>query len=129
MTIARIGFVAGVLLAFGAHANPCKEDAEKLCKGVKPGGGRIIKCLKEHEADLSEACKAMEAKHKERAEEIHESCKADVDKLCKDVKPGRGRIIRCLRKHREEISDACKAAVKGGHKDKGAPAPEHHEED
>src|SRR5271165_3599403 len=27
----------------------CKGDAERLCPGVQPGGGRIIKCLKAHE--------------------------------------------------------------------------------
>lgn len=36
----------------------CKSDAEQLCKGVKPGQGRILSCLKSHEANLSPACQA-----------------------------------------------------------------------
>jgi hypothetical protein len=35
----------------------CKDDAEKLCKGTKPGGGKIVQCLKQHEDQLSAACK------------------------------------------------------------------------
>lgn len=43
----------------------CKADVEKFCKDTKPGAGRVIKCLKEHEAELSSECKAME--HHKRA--------------------------------------------------------------
>jgi Cysteine rich repeat len=34
----------------------CKGDAERLCPGVQPGGGRIIKCLKAHEMEMSIGC-------------------------------------------------------------------------
>jgi hypothetical protein len=39
-------------------AKNCGTDAKKLCKGVQPGGGRLIECLKEHEAEVSGSCKA-----------------------------------------------------------------------
>lgn len=35
----------------------CTEDAQKLCAGVQPGGGRILACLKEHKDSLSDKCK------------------------------------------------------------------------
>ncbi|HEY4185787.1 MAG TPA: cysteine rich repeat-containing protein [Polyangia bacterium] len=35
----------------------CKDDMAKLCAGVEPGGGKLAKCLRGHEADLSEPCK------------------------------------------------------------------------
>jgi Cysteine rich repeat len=38
-------------------AQACKDDSAKLCKGTKPGGGRILQCLKQHEGELSPACK------------------------------------------------------------------------
>lgn len=38
-------------------AQACKADSEKLCKGIQPGGGRILQCLKQHEGELSPACK------------------------------------------------------------------------
>jgi len=37
----------------------CKDDAQKLCKDEKRGGGRIMQCLKQHEGELSPACKEV----------------------------------------------------------------------
>lgn len=34
----------------------CKPDAERLCPGVQPGGGRIIGCLKAHKMEISVGC-------------------------------------------------------------------------
>lgn len=36
----------------------CKEDYKKLCKDTRPGQGHIIRCLRENEAQLGEACKS-----------------------------------------------------------------------
>jgi hypothetical protein len=35
----------------------CADDAQKLCAGMQPGGGRIVACLKEHKDSLSDRCK------------------------------------------------------------------------
>ena len=43
----------------------CHADVQKLCGNVKRGGGRIVKCLKEHQADVSEPCKAKMAEWKD----------------------------------------------------------------
>jgi len=37
----------------------CKADSEKYCKSVEVGSGRVLRCLKSHEADLSAECKAQ----------------------------------------------------------------------
>jgi len=37
----------------------CKGDAEKFWKGIAVGKGRIVSCLKSHEAELSDACAAV----------------------------------------------------------------------
>jgi hypothetical protein len=41
-------------------------------------------------------------------------CAADMQKFCKDVKPGEGRLIACMKAHETELSDACKARRTGG---------------
>jgi hypothetical protein len=38
---------------------PCKDDIEKFCRDVKPGQGRILKCMREHESELSADCNAV----------------------------------------------------------------------
>lgn len=64
-----------LLLLSGAaaarDANPaaqaCKADYTKFCKSTQPGGGRIVECLKSHEAELAPACKsALEAARAKR---------------------------------------------------------------
>lgn len=39
----------------------CADDAQKLCAGVQPGGGRIVACLKAHKDSLSDRCKQAAA--------------------------------------------------------------------
>ena len=34
----------------------CKADIERLCPGIKPGGGRIKECLKTHKEEISVGC-------------------------------------------------------------------------
>jgi hypothetical protein len=35
----------------------CQSDAQTLCPGVRPGGGRILDCLAQHKDAVSDACK------------------------------------------------------------------------
>ena len=37
----------------------CKDDYEKYCKSVVPGGGRIIACLAKESDKLTPACKKV----------------------------------------------------------------------
>ncbi len=94
------------------HENgPCAADRKKFCADVKPGGGAIIKCMKEHEAQLSTECKAMGEKMKGKMKEGREACKGDVEKLCKGVQPGGGAIIKCLHEHQAELSEQCRNTI------------------
>ncbi len=74
-------------------------------------GGRIAQCLKQHEADLSQACKDRQQKIKAELEKIHQACQGDVEKLCKNVEPGDGRIARCLKENQQQVSAQCKSTL------------------
>ncbi len=88
----------------------CRADLDKLCKDIKPGEGRFLKCLKENDASLSAACKAKLAEHREKAIKDH-PCLADMEKFCQDVGPGKGQIKECMKAHEAEFSAACKAKM------------------
>jgi hypothetical protein len=34
----------------------CRPDMERLCPGVPPGGGPIVRCLKAHKMEMSVGC-------------------------------------------------------------------------
>lgn len=36
----------------------CAADAKKFCADEKPGGGRVLQCLKSHDGDLAPDCKS-----------------------------------------------------------------------
>ena len=42
-----------------AQRDACMGDYEKYCKGVTPGGGRIIACLAKSSDKLTPACKKV----------------------------------------------------------------------
>jgi hypothetical protein len=57
-TLLLLGFAGGL------HAQDrkglreaCMGDAKKFCSGIQPGGGRIVQCLRSHDAELASACR------------------------------------------------------------------------
>jgi Cysteine rich repeat len=50
----------------GGPRAACQADVAKLCPGVQPGGGRILGCLKQNEAQVSTSCKEAIAKGRAR---------------------------------------------------------------
>ena len=113
------GIICFVLMlgsdAFAVNRSACAEDVAKYCKDVKPGKGAIADCLKQHNNELSGSCKDHVVKmeqRKENAREFHQECKDDVANFCKDVNPGGGRIVRCLKEHKRELSAPCDEKMK-----------------
>ena len=57
------GLVASCLFAAPAKSQEmadlrtyCLSDIKRLCPGIQPGGGRIIKCLKANKKEMSVGC-------------------------------------------------------------------------
>jgi len=124
--------IGGSVLLFGIEAgaqeggrpagNACREDMERLCSDVQPGGGAKIRCLKDHEDELSDACRAQLAEHsqqgRDRAGKVMQACGDDAKRFCPNVQPGSGGILRCLRDHEADLSNECRDAM-------GQGSPEH----
>jgi hypothetical protein len=111
-TLVLASLVTMVLAPVSARAaGTCAPDIDRFCATVEAGGGRIARCLKEHESELSPSCRDHLAEVKGKLEEIHRDCRPDADTVCGDVKPGAGRVLRCLKKNRSKLSAGCKAAL------------------
>jgi len=101
------------LAAFSADAAPsamaraCAKDIKSVCADVKPGGGKLKACVKEHFSDLSTDCQIAIVK----AAAVGRACKADAKKLCSDVRPGGNSVAKCLGSHVGDVSEGCKDAM------------------
>jgi Cysteine rich repeat len=72
-TVTVLAVLAGGILALSHQAlaeQPCHPEAQKLCSGVQPGGGRIIACLKQHESELSPQCQKLVAQSKQGTDAV-----------------------------------------------------------
>jgi len=54
--------IAAAKVKVKSFVDACKPDASKFCHGIPVGQGRILSCLKSHEADLAPACRAEMSK-------------------------------------------------------------------
>ena len=121
MKTLRLFFVTAAILCFASfiasaqeidRKGACRADIEKFCKDVKTGQGRLAQCVKQHEGDLSLACRELIAEGKKKAGEFVNDCKPDAEKFCKGVEPGKGRVLKCLKANEAKLSPVCKAHFK-----------------
>ncbi|MCM2266987.1 MAG: cysteine rich repeat-containing protein [Elusimicrobiales bacterium] len=92
--------LASALPAAAERSGPCAADAARFCKDVKPGEGRVAACLKEHEKDLSQACRDRKALAKERRGEN------------KGWEKGRGASGTCMREYGQGFASGFKRGFK-----------------
>ena len=100
-------------------ANGCKEELQKYCKDVTPGEGRVLACLYAHGDKLSGRCEYAlydAASQLERAvaalSYVVNECSSDLKQYCAGVAAGEGRLLECLQKNDDKVSNRCKQARK-----------------
>lgn len=64
ISLSLMGFIHSAAAFDDAVLTYCKDDIERLCAGVPPGGGRILKCLKANKMQMSVGCAQGLAKMK-----------------------------------------------------------------
>jgi hypothetical protein len=57
------------------------------------------------------AAQSAQAGDQQSLAAIQAACAEDAKKLCAGVQPGGGRIVACLREHKDSLSDRCKQAA------------------
>jgi hypothetical protein len=111
IVVAAVSICVGLLsqsLAFAAGA--CQGDIARFCSGAQ-GPKQEIQCLKENKAQLSPPCKMHIVQVLKAVKEAHQDCEADIYVFCQGVQPGKGRVIRCLKAHKQELTPECKAGI------------------
>ena len=84
----------------------CRPDYHNLCSFVVPGGGRVARCLLDHETELAPPClKSIKLAY------AMEACMPDYRRLCNGVQPGGGQIVECLASRMEALAPECQRVV------------------
>ncbi|MFG1421115.1 cysteine rich repeat-containing protein [Roseixanthobacter liquoris] len=65
----------------------------------------LIQCVLAAPPALAQAAAPASVKAAQKA------CRADVQKLCAGVQPGGGRIVQCLQKQPDQVSEGCRTAL------------------
>ncbi|MGO9017632.1 MAG: cysteine rich repeat-containing protein [Syntrophobacteraceae bacterium] len=109
--VAAMSMSLGLLSqSFAFAAGACQGDIARYCRGVQ-GPKQEMECLKEHKEQLSRKCKMHIVQVLRAVKEAHQDCEADIYVFCQGVKPGKGRIIGCLKAHKQELTPECKAGI------------------
>jgi hypothetical protein len=100
-------------------AQGCETELKSYCSDVTPGEGRVLACLYAHNDKITTRCEYALYDASillERAVAaisfVATECSADLKKLCAAVPAGEGRLLDCLDKNADKVSDRCKEAVK-----------------
>ena len=114
--VRRLTVLTVLLLSGRARAvDPCGADVKAFCSDVKPGGGRVNKCLVEHQSQAAPACQAkletQAKKAKELIAEFWDACSTDTQRLCATVRPGENRLLTCLTRNDYNLSARCAVEV------------------
>jgi hypothetical protein len=91
--------------------NACVGDYLRFCRGVLPGGGRIILCLNLNADQLSQACFQTLAQRGLEFAAALKACRADFERVCPGVPPGWGRGLACLLDSASRLSVSCRDAL------------------
>lgn len=84
----------------------CRGDYHRVCPDVLPGGGRVGRCLEDHQEQLSPGClRAVKLAIAIKA------CAPDASRFCPQTPAGDGRLISCLADNMPRLAPECARIV------------------
>ena len=105
-------FVAPTAQGFDMKDNPCAETVNKYCSNVIPGNGRIMKCLREHEADQSLQCKDWIDSTMKKTSDLISVCAQESAKLCSAYGNDTMALVFCLNANYPVLRMDCQAKIR-----------------
>ena len=124
-----VAVMVGVLIAVGGCAtfqnpgpaetvaNGCKTEIDSYCKDVTQGEGLVLACLHAYIDKLSSRCLYAlydAVSQLQRAVKalpyVANECRDDIKTYCSDIETGDWRILWCLDRNKDKVSDRCKDA-------------------
>ncbi len=93
----------------------CSKDVERLCPKINDITQRS-QCIQLHEKELSSDCRRYRKWADEQTKRLIKGtlageCADAIQTICKDVKPGQGRLRDCLKQNENNVSPGCKEQV------------------
>jgi hypothetical protein len=99
-------------------AEGCQQELDTFCKNVTPGQARLLACLYSYNDQISTRCQyalydaAAELDHAvAKLTYVADECEDDLDAYCANIEPGQGRLLDCLKKNKDKISERCNQAL------------------
>jgi hypothetical protein len=119
MVLVFSGVVSAQQALIDSVVKGCDKELKTYCKDVTPGEGRGLACLYAFSDKLTPKCEYAlydAAAQLERAvaalSYTVNECREDLTKFCSDIKPGQGRLLKCIEKNDANVSGRCKQALK-----------------
>jgi len=99
-------------------SSSCGKDINTYCKNVNLGDNQIGACLQKNAPRISSQCKTdytrvyqLLEQRFQAQQQVAQICNRDIQARCNLVKPGSGRVLRCLLKAKKTVSKTCNQAI------------------
>jgi hypothetical protein len=96
----------------------CAKELSSFCKDITPGQGRVLACLYANGDKLSGSCEYALYDAAARLERVvaaltyvSNECDEDLEQFCRNIAPGEGRLLECLKKNNAKLQKRCAQAL------------------
>jgi hypothetical protein len=88
----------------------CLQEAKQLCPELIRNND-LLGCMRSKRDEFSKGCQPTRQEMMANRRVIR-ACENEIKAVCKDVMPGGGRIIHCLKENEAKLSSSCSDRLK-----------------